>query len=75
MLKNPHKMFHIPGVEDHKEKLKLYEGAFVAFHKIVSGTFGCTLDAEWETHLSDFRRRYVELELPVTPKVKLRILI
>ncbi len=62
-------MFDIPGADIHREKLEKFQATFLAFSKIVSGTFGCVLDPAWKSHLAEFKRLYKKLELPITPKV------
>ena len=63
-------MLDIPGAEEHEDKLKRFVVCLDAFHSIVSGTFGQDLDPNWESHLAEFRSVYLELSLPITPKVR-----
>ena len=42
---------------------------FRAFSKVVSSCFGVSLQEDYEVHILEFRRLYLELGISVTPKV------
>jgi hypothetical protein len=46
-----------------------FVAAFCAFNKVVESCFGCVLLPEFAAALQEFRARYVDLEIAVTPKV------
>ena len=50
-----------------------YLQAFKAFDAVVSSCFGYTLDDNYLTYISDFKRAWIDLKLPVTPKVHVLI--
>jgi hypothetical protein len=58
-------------IAKNQEIIASYHDAFEAFRKIVSGTFGCRLDNNWENDVDDFKAKYLILKISITTKVKI----